>query len=164
MAYITASDLLTRSSAEELAQLADRSVPRIVTADLLSAAVAGADLSGWSEDEQSAAADALAVVAQAIDDAQSMIDGYLASRYITPLPTPPAAVQRLACDMARYYLYADNATEAIQKRYDAAIAFFRDVSAGKVTLGAEVEASQPVSGTVHVASGCNAFSRNRRGL
>lgn len=163
MAYITSTELLLRFDAEEIAQVAERGLPRRVTAELLTAAVAGTDLSGWSAADVEAVGKALAVIAQAIEDAQSAIDGYLSGRYGTPMATPPAVVKRLACDVARYYLYDDHATETVQKRYDAAIAFFRDVAAGKVTLGPEANATRPAGGSVHMVSGERVFSRSARG-
>lgn len=164
MPYILATDLLTRFGSEELAQVADRDTPRLVTADLLSAAAAGTDMTGWSDADVDAVSKVMASIEQAIEDAQSAIDGYLSGRYGTPMATPPAVVKRLACDIARYYLYDDHATETVQKRYDAAIAFFRDVSSGKVTLGPEAQATAPSGGIVEMVSGGNVFSRRERGL
>lgn len=164
MPYILPSDLLTRFGAEELAQVADRGTPRLVTAELLEAAAAGTDLSGWSAADVEAVGKTLVNIDQAIEDAQSAIDGYLSGRYGTPMATPPAVVKRLACDIARYYLYDDHATETLQKRYDAAIAFFRDVAGGKVTLGPEAQAAPPSGGTVEISTAGRVFSRSERGL
>lgn len=163
MPYLLATDLLTRFGAEELAQVADRGLPRLVTAELLTAAADGTDMSGWAAADVESVGKALANIEQAIEDAQSAIDGYLSGRYGTPMATPPAVVKRLASDVARYYLYDDHATETVQKRYDAAIAFFRDVAAGKVMLGPEAQASKPAGGTVQVVTGERVFSRSARG-
>jgi len=163
MPYITPSDLITRFGAEELAQVADRGTPRLVTAELLTAAADGIDMAGWASGDVEAVGAVLASINQAIEDAQSAIDGYLSGRYGTPMPTPPAVVKRLASDIARYYLHDDRATETIQKRYDAAIAFFRDVSAGKVTLGPEAETAKPTGGTVEMVTAGRVFSRPARG-
>lgn len=163
MPYILPADLLSRFGAEELAQVADRDTPRLVTAELLNAAAAGTDMTGWSGADVEAVGKVIANIEQAIDDAQSAIDGYLSGRYGTPMPTPPAVVKRLACDIARYYLHDDHATETIQKRYDAAIAFFRDVAAGKVTLGPEAESAAPTGGTVEMVTTGRVFSRSARG-
>lgn len=165
MAYLLVSDLITRFGAEELAQVADRTTPRLVSADLLDAAAGGADLSGWAEADVDAVGKAMTTILQAIADADSAIDGYIASRYGAPMPTPPAVVKRLAGDMARYYLHDDHATEAIQKRYDAAIAMLRDVAAGKVTLGPEAESAKPAGGgTVEMVTSGRVFGRGVRGL
>lgn len=164
MPYLLPSDLLTRFGAEELAQVADRDTPRLVSAELLAAAAAGTDMAGWPAADVAAVDKAMAAIGQAIEDAQSAIDGYLSGRYGTPLPTPPAIVKRLACDMARYYLYDDHASETVQKRYDAAIAFFRDVAAGRVSLGGEAEAAPAAGGTVELVSSGRVFGRAARGL
>lgn len=159
MPYATPAELLTRFSDEEIAQRADRKIPRRVGGDLLVAAVAGADLSAWSADEQAAAAEALAVIGRALADADATIDGYLAARYPVPFAAAPAIVGRLACDMARYYLYDDQATETVQKRYDAALAYFRDVSAGKVSLGPQTETPAASAGSVEMQSGATVWGR-----
>jgi phage gp36-like protein len=164
MAYLTPSDLLIRFGAEELAQVADRGTPRLVTVELLKAAVAGADLSVYTAAEVKAVSEALSILSGAIEDACSMIDGYVSSRYSTPLPNPPKAVTRMAGDIARYYLYDDHATESVKERYDAAITVFRDVSAGKVALGVEVPAASSGDGSVEIVTGGRAFSRQARGL
>lgn len=164
MPYILVPDLLTRFGAEELAQVADRGVPRQVTAELLELAAAGADMSAWSQSDAEAVGKALANIEQAIADACSAIDGYVSGRYGVPLADPPLMVKRLASDMARYFLYDDNAIEAIQKRYDAAIAFFRDVSAGKVTLGPVAEPAPAAGGLVEMVTTPGVFGRSARGL
>lgn len=165
MPYLTPSDLLTRFGAEELAQVADRATPRLVSAELLEAAAGAADMTGWSEADVEAVGKAMATILQAIADADSAIDGYVAGRYGAPMPTPPAVVKRLAGDIARYYLHDDHATEAIQKRYDAAIALLRDVAAGKVNLGPEAASATPAGGgTVEMVSSARVFGRGERGL
>jgi len=165
MPYATATELLDRFDAEEIAQRADRSTPRLVTAELLRAAAEGSDLSAWTAAEQAAATAALGLVTGALADADNTIDGYLAVRYAVPLASPPLVVKRLACDLARYFLYDDLATETIQKRYDAAERFFREAGAGKVSLGADLgAASQPAGGTVEIGSGGNVFNRKDTGF
>ena len=167
MAYILLSDLVTRFGAEELAQVSDRALPRLVDSALLSLVASGGDTSGYSAEALAAAAVSAGNIGQSIADAESAIDGYLSSRYLTPLAPVPDIVKRLACDVARYYLYDDHATETVQKRYDAAIAFFRDVSAGKVSLGAEVQSSGVAStggGSVEMVTAGRVFSRSARGL
>lgn len=164
MAYIAVTDLFSRFGVEELAQLSDRGVPRTVTPELLSAAAAGADMSAWSATDVEAVSQALATISQAIADACSAIDGYLAGRYGVPLADPPPAVRRMACDMARYFLYDDGATEIVEKRYTGAIAYFRDVSSGKVTLGPVVESAPAAGGLVEMVSATPVFGRRERGM
>lgn len=76
------------------------------------------------------------------------------------MANPPVVIQRLACDMARYYIYDDQVTEVIQKRYDAALAFFREIAAGRVSLGADLGASaQPSGGSVEMVTDSTTFGR-----
>lgn len=164
MSCLTPPDLLERFGAEELAQLCDRATPRLVTTELLLAAIAQQDLSHYTDEQIEAVGAALTVMEAAIADACSMVEGYLASRYNTPLTSPPKSIVRLAGDVARYYLHDDHATETVQKRHDAAIALLRDIAAGKVSLGAEMPGAKPVGGGVEVVSSGRAFSRPARGL
>ena len=105
--YATQADLETRFGSDELAQLTDR--------------------------VNGAAVDA-AVVARALADATAEIDGYLAVRYALPLPSVPAVLGLIACDIARYRLYADRATETVTKRYDDAVRQLKALAAGSMAL------------------------------
>lgn len=166
MTYATAANLLERFSAEELAQRADRSIPRLVTAAMLSTAAAGGDMSGFTAPEQAAAAAALALINGALADADSEIDGYVATRYNVPLNPAPSIVKRLACDLARHHLYDDQVTEVIQKRRDAAVAVLRDISAGKVSLGTTATGdTAPIAqgGMVEITSPTKVFGRPDNG-
>lgn len=164
MPYLLPSDLLARFGADELAQIADFSVPRVVTGGLLQAAVNGADMSPWSASDIEAVTAVLAALTRAIDDAQSEIDSYLSSRYSVPMATPSAVIKRLTGDIARYCLCGDIATETVQKRYDAAVAFLRNVAAGKAALGIEAETPAPTGGIVEISTSAKVFGRSDRGL
>lgn len=166
MPYITPLDLLQRFDAEEMAQRADRGVPRLVTGELLQSLAEGVDTSNWSPADLVATTAAVAVLARVAADAQSVIDGYLAARYAVPLAPVPDAVRRYTSDIARYYLYDDHATETVQKRHDAAISFFRDVAAGRASLGPDASTSIPpasVGGGVEMISDGSVFRRSVRG-
>lgn len=86
------------------------------------------------------------VVAGKLADADAEIDGYLAGRYTLPLTTVPEALRRIACDIARYHLYDDRVTEAVQKRYDDAVKFLVMVSKGQVQLGVDTGGNTPQTG------------------
>lgn len=73
-------------------------------------------------------------VQSAIQDATEEIDGYLAGRYDLPLPTVPNNLKRLACDIARYYLYFQQPTELVEKRYEQAIDYLKMVANNKAHL------------------------------
>ena len=106
MAY-TDKEELTARYGDEIAQLIDR------------------DNSG-SEDT-----DALDSV---INDADSIIDGYLAGRYATPLKKVPQQVIEIASEITRYKLWDDKAPEEVRKRYEDAMKRLRDIATGLITL------------------------------
>lgn len=146
MSYATTTALLTRFGAEEIAQRVDRGTPRVVTAALLTLAAAGGDLTGQPVDTIARITAAMMVIDRAITDADSTIDGYISSRYKLPLWPVPPVLDRIACDLARYFLFGDQVTEAIGKRYDAGVKVLQDVSRGNVQLGADpVSGDQPAS-------------------
>lgn len=161
--YVTAADLAARFGAAELAQVADRGTPRDVTPELLELALAGDPLAGWAASDVAAVGAALAVLDTALADAQSALDGYLSTRYTTPLPTVPLLVKRLVADLARYYLHGDRATEPIRRAYDAAIALCRDIGAGKLAFGSELTSPKSGGGAVTLVSGTRLWSREQRG-
>jgi phage gp36-like protein len=135
MPYATATQLLTRFSANEIAQRADRGDTRLVTAQLMTDVAGGETLTDYTEDEQAAAPNALAVVQRALDDADNTIDSHIGGRYPLPIAPVPEILERIACDLARFYLYDDQVTETIQKRFDEAMKLLRDVRDGKSQLG-----------------------------
>lgn len=146
MTYATATDLLTRFSATEIAQRTDRGIPRLVKDALLTAAAAGGDLSAYTTDERARVAAALVIINRALQDADDTINGYLNARYTLPLTPVPAVLQRVACELARFYLFDDQVTELIEKRHAANIKWLGEVAKGVVSLGGEAETGvQPVS-------------------
>ncbi len=118
MAYSTQADLEKLIPAAELAQL---------TAE--------------SGDEPDAA-----VVASAISQADAEIDSYLGTRYQVPLDPAPTAVRSLSADLAIYHLYSRRSVvpQVRRQRYDAAVAFLKQVAAGQAAVegwagGAQVQ-------------------------
>ena len=120
MSYATPASLARRFGWDELCDLSDRSDEQLVTPSLLADVAAGSDVSEFTQAEQSAAVAALATVEQAITDASSEIDSYLASAVPLPLDDVPAVVETHAAHIARYYLFSDRVTEVVRVRYDDA--------------------------------------------
>lgn len=74
-------------------------------------------------------------VAGACDAASQEADSYLATRYAVPLSVPaPEHLVQAVCDIARYRLYAGAADTEVQNRYTQAVAWLKDVSAGRALL------------------------------
>lgn len=77
-----------------------------------------------------------AVIEAGLEGADSMIDGYIQSAgYTMPLSSVPAVLKEIALDIARYRLDRLSAREDVRLRYEDALKWLRDVSAGKVSLG-----------------------------
>lgn len=124
MPYITLADLTRRFGEEEILALADDGAGAIDTAE----------------------------VDDAIADAQGEIDGYAAAGgYALPLSPVPRIIVAYACDIARYRLYDEHATEQVRKRYEDATKFLRLLAEGKVQLG--IESASESAGDVQFSSG-----------
>ncbi|MBX9750901.1 MAG: DUF1320 domain-containing protein [Roseococcus sp.] len=134
--YATQADLSERYGIEELMQLA--SMP------------GGATLNQ-------------AKVARACADAGDMADGYLRGRHALPLTAVPPLLKRLTAAIARYELHLGGdrlPTEQVTKDRDAAIAFLKDVQAGRADLGIDAQGAEPAedaSGTILSRPGIAAF-------
>ena len=116
MSYATLSDIIDRYGERALVQLTDRG-----------------DLAAETVDE--------ALVARMIADASALADGYLRARLELPLAETPPALAVHVTAIAYYLLQRDRPSEASQKGHDAAIAWLRDVAAGRVRLAAEPPAA-----------------------
>lgn len=147
MPYATATDLITRYGAAEIAQRADRGVPALVSEQLLKAAIAGDDLTSYTAPEQAAAAEAIAVIQRALDDARDTIDAHISARYTLPIAPVPPILSRIACSLARHYLYDDQVTEAIKSAYEADMKVLCAVRDGKASLGADAASSKEPGST-----------------
>ncbi|AKU21877.1 gp436 family protein [Massilia sp. NR 4-1] len=103
-------------------------------------------------------------VDKALRDASAMIDGYLAGRYGIPLSVVPANLPPMAGAIARYYLLGDAATERARNDYKDAIAWLKDVQAGRVFLQAAAAppSNSTAAGTVMMASSTAVFKRAGR--
>ncbi|HWH86352.1 MAG TPA: phage protein Gp36 family protein [Pseudomonas sp.] len=162
MAYISVSDLLDRYGTEEILQRTDKT--ELVSEELMEAAVAGEDLSGYPPEEQAAVADAIRLAEIAANDATDLINGYIAGRYQLPLMPVPGVLIRLCSEVARYNLYDDAPTEAIQDRKTATLKTLRDIADGRLSLGADKlgAAPQTAQSAVMVSDG-RVFGRESTG-
>lgn len=111
MAYATPAMLAARVGADRLVDLTDR------------------DGDGIGDDP---------MIAQALADAEAEIDGYLAARYRLPLPTVPAILARIACDIAIYRLLSLRRMgdiEDARRRYEDGRRLLEAIGRGTVSLG-----------------------------
>ncbi|UYZ69969.1 DUF1320 domain-containing protein [Moraxella bovis] len=70
---------------------------------------------------------------KALIDATHQINSYLSVRYITPV-VGSEFLTVIACNIARYRLYMNDSDGEVQKRYDEAIAWLKDVANGKANV------------------------------
>jgi len=100
------------------------------------------------------------VALEALERASSEADTYLAARYQLPLSSVPKALAAVVCDMARYRLTGGETTETtpIATRYRAAVAWLKDVAAGRAVLPGV--AATPAGGGVEFSPGRRDFARN----
>lgn len=136
MSYARIDDMVARFGEREIAQLTNRDGLDVVDADVLDEALA---------------------------DANAEVQGYLATRYRVPPDPVPRLLVRVACDVARYRLYDDGATDEVRRRYEDAVRLLKSVADGGVSLGEDAAApSHPqLAQVVDVAPGL--FSRRPNG-
>lgn len=114
MPYATQDDLVQRFGREELAQLTDRLQGSEIIDD---------------------------TVARALADAEAEIDARIGARYALPLASVPTVLVRVACDIARYFLWGDGASPAVRERFEDAQVLLKAVAQGSVQL----PAAQPLA-------------------
>jgi phage gp36-like protein len=108
-----------------------------------------------------------AVVADAIAQAGAEIDSYLAVRYRLPLAATPDRIKSLAADIAIYHLYSRRSLmhQVRLDKYTQAIAFLKDVAAGRARILGADAAEEPgaAENVVEVTSSGRVFSRDKMG-
>lgn len=117
-AYCTPQDLIDRFGQNEVAQLAPSLLGQVDTAR----------------------------VQRACNDAGDMVDGYLRPRHTLPLSAVPTILVKLSAAIARFELHLGGdrqPTEQVRQDRDQAIAFLRDVTAGKADLGITSTGAEP---------------------
>ncbi len=82
------------------------------------------------------------VLQRALDDAGDELDTYVGNRYTLPLAQVPPVLVRLACDVARYRLYDDQAPPEIRTRYQDVVALMGKVASGAISLGLDTNMPQ----------------------
>lgn len=120
MSYASLQQLNDRAGSEYIAQLADRAAPPAGAADP-------------------------AVIARALADADAVIDGYIAGRYVLPLASVPPLLVDIATSIALYKLHVTTPDQKISDDYKDALKSLEKVSTGIIRL--------PVAGIEPAASG-----------
>lgn len=134
MSYANQDDMEKRFGVAEMVQLTDKELSGAFNAD---------------------------VFAQAQLDGDAEIDAYLRPQYVLPLVTVPGNLVRLACDIYRYYLLGDYVTDFVQKRYEQAVSFLKQVQAGKIDLNPGNDGAPAPEEQIHVSKGAEIFTTDR---
>lgn len=130
MAFATRADLLARSNARRLAQLAVPADREMVPDDALRVAVAGGDLTVYTPAHQLALAEALDAIDKALGDADALM-----LSYGIPATVHTTLLARLASTIALYYLQgAERMTKEVKEAYDAAMAMLNKHASGLLNL------------------------------
>ncbi|GAA0311700.1 MULTISPECIES: gp436 family protein [Rhodovulum] len=133
MSYAVLADLIARAGHVEILQVADRDGLGVPDPDVIAAALA---------------------------DADSTINGYVRVKYALPLPGTPRLLNTWAVSIARYVLHRDGAPDHVTADYKDAIAGLKDVARGLITLpDAAGETPAEVAGTHVAASPREVFTR-----
>lgn len=76
--------------------------------------------------------------ARAAADADALVDSYLGAvpgrTFALPVDPVPAVLAGIAADLVRFNLWAARASEEVRNRRDQAVAWLKDVVAGKAAL------------------------------
>ena len=104
----------------------------------------------------------IVVMGNALEDADAEIDARLQARYSLPLQSVPRLLVNIACDIARYRLYDDRATDQVTRRYEDALKSLDRISSGALQLGLDqVVQTTPQNGGPSFEAGDRIFSRDR---
>ena len=134
MSYATQADMVSRFGEEELIELTDRADPPLGVIDA-------------------------AVLADAIADADAMIDSYIGRRYALPLATVPAVLVQVACALTRKALFKDLPPDEVVANHKDAMRYLENVSRGVAELGvAGVEVAADTTGAPQLQSGPQIFT------
>lgn len=78
------------------------------------------------------------IAEEAIEYADSTIDGYLRGRYTLPLNPVPKIIQKISIDIAIYHIYSRRfeleMPEGMQKRYENAIKLLENIQKGVIAF------------------------------
>jgi phage gp36-like protein len=103
-----------------------------------------------------------AVLDRAIVRADRTVNRWLGGRNSLPLGADDVA--DLACDIARYYLYEDHATETVRKRYEDAIAQLKAMAKGEMGVANSAGTMAPAASGAEMESGGRIFDRADNGF
>lgn len=130
MPFATRSDLLARSNARRLAQLAVPADVQMPPVDALRVAIEGGDLSALTSEEHASITLALSAIDGALVDAAELLVSFR-----IPATSSSPLIARLCSTIAMYYLQgAERMTDDVKNAYEAAVATLKAHAEGKLNL------------------------------
>ena len=102
------------------------------------------------------------VIADAISKADAEIDSYLGVKYVVPVSPIPDQIKALSVDLAIYHLYSRHSIvlPVRQQKYEAAVAFLKQVAAGQaVIMGPGGESATVAHEVTDAISAVRCFTR-----
>ena len=130
MSFATRTFMLNRVNAARLAQLACPADRDMVDDEAIRIAIAGGDLSGYSEADQTTISLALDAIDAALADADALI-----MTYGIPETVQTTLLARIASTIALYYLQGvGRMTDDVQKAYEGVIDTLKSHSKGVLSL------------------------------
>lgn len=141
MAFATRADLLARSNARRLANLATPADMAMPPEDALRVAIAGGDLTAYSAEAQASIAGALDAIDKALADADALILSYgIAATAQSPL------LARASSTIALYYLQgAEKMTDDVRKAYEIEVSNLKAHSRGDLDLTLTAPTVPPIT-------------------
>lgn len=134
--YATLEDLIARAGEDEIRQIADRDRDGVIDPD---------------------------VIAEALEHADNLVNGYVGTKYALPLSPVPDLVRTWSIDIARHRLHYQGPPDYVVKDYEKALASLERVSKGLISLPvAGVDTPASSSGTVMFSAPPEVF--DARGL
>jgi len=166
MTYVTHVELAERPGARELAQVASAEHQPIIDYALMDATLRDADRATWEAGDQAAADAAVGRIDDAIREADSLIDGFLARRgYPLPLAPVPGVVSSWSRAITRYLLHKSRisleSNDPIVRDYRDALKLLQLTADGKFSLGAEDPVANAASTDVRFAGAPTVFGRDQ---
>lgn len=139
--YTSPSDLVKQFGATEIAKLSTPKRYQVIAPLLLELTVNSLDRSDYTAEEIEAADAALTVIEDAISYSEQEMDSYLAVRYPLPLSSEVILINPLKgrCnDISRYRLARSHPSDEIERRYQDAIAWLRELAKGNAEIVQQV--------------------------
>lgn len=167
MAYVTLAQLAEFPGSLEMAQVASDQNRRAVATELMDATLRGGDRSAFAPEDVARADGAAARIREAITQADSIIDGFLARRYTLPLSKAYPLLAVWSRAITRYNLHgtrlSNENTDPVVRDYRDAIRLLQLTAESKFHLGVDdPTTSSSALGEFIIHPGNKVFGREGR--